>query len=49
MIDECPYVILPTYYSYNYAHPWIKNYYGENSLACWGHAAIWAEMWIDKD
>ncbi|MBA7620013.1 hypothetical protein ES703_27355 [subsurface metagenome] len=48
-LDECPYVVLPSQYFYNYAHPWVKNYYGENSLGAWGRGHIIAEIWIDKE
>lgn len=49
LIDKCPYVPLPTGYSYSYAHPWVKNWYGEHSTGCYQQGHIYARIWIDRD
>jgi peptide/nickel transport system substrate-binding protein len=48
LIDQSPMVILPTYYSYTYTWPWVKNYHGENSFHCWGRPAVWMHIWVDQ-
>lgn len=49
LIDKCPYVPIPTAYSYSYAHPWVKNWYGEQNTGCYGYGPVLARIWIDRD
>ncbi len=48
-LDQAPYIILPTYKTYTYAWPWVKNFYGENNLACYGRAWVWMHIWLDQN
>jgi peptide/nickel transport system substrate-binding protein len=49
LIDKAPYLVLPVGYIYTYAHPWVKNYFGEMSTGCYGMGPVYATMWIDRD
>ncbi len=49
LIEKCPYIPLPTSYAYSYAHPWVKNWYGEHNTGCYQYGSIFARIWIDRD
>jgi peptide/nickel transport system permease protein len=48
-LDQVPYIVLPVGYSYCYAWPWVKNYYGEIQVGCYMNAPIYARIWIDRE
>jgi peptide/nickel transport system substrate-binding protein len=48
VIDQAGYVMLPTGYSYAYAQPWVKNWYGELSVGARNIGPIQAHIWIDS-
>jgi peptide/nickel transport system substrate-binding protein len=49
VIDQCPYIIMPTAYQYRYAWPWVKNYYGESNAGSYTPGPCYAQFWIDRD
>ena len=49
LMDKCPYVPIPVGYGYSFAHPWVKNWYGEQSVGCYEYGPIFARIWIDRD
>ena len=49
MIDEAPYLWLPTQYLYTAWWPWVKNYGGELRAGAVRPWPIYARMWIDQD
>jgi len=50
LMEQSPYISLPSYYYYRYAWPWVKNWYGEHNTGYWGNMdRIWASVWIDQD
>ena len=49
-IDSAAYINIGGPYSLSYWWPWVKNYYGERILNCWGAgSAVEAFTWIDQD
>ena len=49
ILDQAPYVWLPTQYSYAAWWPWVKNYAGEFSAGSIRPGPIYARIWIDQD
>ncbi len=49
LLDSCAYIQLPTAYNYEYAWPWLKNWYGEVFAGAYNSAPIQARMWIDQE
>jgi len=49
LIDKALYVILPTAYSYSYAWPWVKNWYGERNVSAGSAGPVHARIWLDLD
>jgi len=49
IIEQAPYVILPTIYNYSYAWPWVKNWHGELNTGSRSSGQIYARIWIDTD
>ena len=48
MLDEAPYVWLPTGYVYSAWWPWVKNYGGELRAGAVRPGPIYARIWIDQ-
>ncbi|MCZ6854975.1 MAG: ABC transporter substrate-binding protein [Gammaproteobacteria bacterium] len=49
MLDEAPYLWLPTQYVYTAWWPWVKNYGGELRAGAVRPGPIYARIWIDQD
>jgi peptide/nickel transport system substrate-binding protein len=49
LIDKCPFIVLPGWNYYAYAHPWVKNWYGEIVNAPRRTDTILATVWLDRD
>jgi len=49
IIDQAAYVILPVSYTYRYAWPWVKNYYGEHFVASYASSQVHATIWLDRE
>ena len=49
MLDEAPYLWLPTAYIYTAWWPWVRNYHGELRVGAVRPGPIYARMWIDED
>ena len=49
MLDQAPYIWLPTVYNYIGWWPWVKNYGGELRAAAVRPAPIYARIWIDSE
>jgi peptide/nickel transport system substrate-binding protein len=48
MLDQAPYIWLPTVYNYIAWWPWVKNYGGELRAGAVRPAPIYARIWIDR-
>jgi peptide/nickel transport system substrate-binding protein len=48
MLDQAPYIWLPTVYNYIAWWPWVKNYGGELRAGAVRPAPIYARIWIDQ-
>jgi peptide/nickel transport system substrate-binding protein len=48
ILDEAPYVWLPTPYNYTAWWPWVKNYGGELSAGAVRPGPIYSRIWIDQ-
>ena len=48
MLDQAPYLWLPTQYLYTAWWPWVKNYGGEFSVGTARPGPIYARIWIDE-
>jgi len=48
-LDQCPVIPVPLAYSYCFAWPWVKNYYGEISVGTLRYAPIFARIWLDQE
>jgi peptide/nickel transport system substrate-binding protein len=48
-LDQAPCILLPLSYTYSAYWPWVKNYYGEQRVACQRSAPIMARIWIDQE
>ena len=48
LIDQTPYIYLPCPYVYEYAQPWVKNWYGEINVNARAPGLIHATYWIDQ-
>jgi ABC-type transport system substrate-binding protein len=46
-ISQAAYVILPTGYTYAYAYPWVKNWYGELNFGVRNGGLVDAHIWLD--
>ncbi|TXL77718.1 ABC transporter substrate-binding protein [Vineibacter terrae] len=49
MLDQAPYIWLPTAYLYAAWWPWVKNYDGELSVGAVRPGPIYARIWIDQE
>ena len=50
LMEQTPYISLPSYFYYRYAWPWVKNWYGEHNVGYYANMdRIWAVTWIDQD
>jgi peptide/nickel transport system substrate-binding protein len=49
MLDQAPYIWLPTVYNHIAWWPWVKNYGGELRAAAVRPAPIYARIWIDHE
>jgi peptide/nickel transport system substrate-binding protein len=49
ILDEAPYVWLPTGYTYTAWWPWVRNYGGELRAGAVRPAPIYARLWIDRE
>lgn len=49
ILDEAPYVWLPTGYTYTAWWPWVRNYGGELRAGAVRPGPIYARIWIDQD
>ncbi|HYG25909.1 MAG TPA: ABC transporter substrate-binding protein, partial [Caulobacteraceae bacterium] len=49
ILDEAPYVWLPTPYLYTAWWPWVRNYGGELRAGAVRPGPIYARLWIDQD
>jgi peptide/nickel transport system substrate-binding protein len=47
ILDQAPYIWLPTGYVYSAWWPWVKNYGGELRAGAVRPAPIYARIWID--
>jgi len=48
ILDEAPYIWLPTGYTYTAWWPWVKNYGGELRAGAVRPWPIYARIWIDQ-
>ena len=48
MLDEAPYIWLPTGYVHSAWWPWVKNYAGELRVGAVRPGPIYARIWIDE-
>ncbi len=49
MLAQAYVIALPTPYVYNFWHPWVKNYRGENAIG-FGNEPNWVfYTWVDQD
>jgi len=48
-LEQAPLVIFPTGYTYKYAWPWVKNWFGEHEAGFYNPAPIYARIWLDQD
>jgi len=48
ILDEAPYIWLPTPYTYTAWWPWVKNYGGELRVGAVRPGPIYARIWIDQ-
>ena len=48
MLDEAPYLWLPTQYVYTAWWPWVKNYGGELRAGAFRPGPIYARIWLDQ-
>jgi peptide/nickel transport system substrate-binding protein len=49
ILDQAPYIWLPTYYVYGAWWPWVKNYGGELAAGAVRPGPIYARIWIDQE
>jgi peptide/nickel transport system substrate-binding protein len=49
IMDQAPYIWLPTPYVYAAWWPWVKNYGGEMSVGSIRPGPIYARIWIDQE
>ena len=49
IIEDAPYIWLPTQYVYAAWWPWVKNYNGELSVGSLRPGPIYARIWIDQE
>lgn len=49
ILEEAPYIWLPTGYTYTAWWPWVKNYGGELRAGAVRPGPIYARLWIDQD
>ena len=49
ILDQAPYIWLPTAYVYTAWWPWVKNYGGELRAGAVRPGPIYARLWIDQD
>jgi peptide/nickel transport system substrate-binding protein len=49
LLDQSPYVVLPTPYLYTAWWPWVRNYGGELRAGAVRPGPIYARIWIDHD
>ena len=49
MLDEAPYIWLPSQYLHTAWWPWVKNYNGELRAGAVRPAPIYARLWIDQE
>ena len=49
MLDEAPYLWLPTGYTYSAWWPWVKNYNGETRAGAVRPGPIYSRLWIDRE
>jgi peptide/nickel transport system substrate-binding protein len=49
IIEDAPYIWLPTQYVYAAWWPWVKNYNGELSVGSLRPGPIYARVWIDQE
>ncbi len=49
MLDQAPYIWLPTEYTYTAWWPWVKNYGGELRAGAARPGPIYARIWVDAD
>jgi peptide/nickel transport system substrate-binding protein len=47
LIDQVGYAIIPSGYTYSYAQPWVKNWYGDLNLSTRGAGLVHANAWLD--
>ena len=48
MVDQAPYIWLPTQYVYSAWWPWVKNYSGEYSVGYIRYDSWATWIWIDE-
>ena len=48
-MDQAPVILTPVARNYTIFWPWLKNYYGENSVGQLRYGPIYARLWIDRD
>jgi peptide/nickel transport system substrate-binding protein len=49
ILDQAPYIWLPTGFTYSAWWPWVKNYGGELRVGAVRPGPIYARIWIDQD
>ena len=49
ILDEAPYIWLPTVYNYTAWWPWVKNYGGELRAGAVRPGPIYARIWVDQE
>jgi peptide/nickel transport system substrate-binding protein len=47
-LEQATDVLFPTGYTYCYAWPWVKNYFGEIETKFYGPAPVYATIWLDQ-
>ena len=49
MLDQAPYIWLPTPYVYSAWWPWVKNYEGELRVGAVRPGPVYARIWVDQE
>ena len=49
IVDQAPYIWLPTPYVYSAWWPWVRNYGGELRAGAVRPGPIYARIWVDQD
>ena len=48
ILENAPYIFLPTPYTYNAWWPWLQNYHGANNVGYFTPGVWYKYVWIDE-